>query len=298
MKPEASPVPRFAVLMATHNGADVILRQLTSIASQVGVEIHLFVSDDGSSDATVKMIEDFAYEHNEVTVTFINREKVFGRSAKNFYYLAMNVRLDDFEYVAFADQDDVWFDKKLFTAAETLWKKSAHGYSSDILAYWPDTDKQKYIKKSYPQTKFDYFYEPPGPGCTQVFTVGSFREFQKFLKKNKKKLDSIDCHDWLVYAYYRKNGFEWTIDDKPTMYYYQHGKNEIGVNVGLKAALKRVKKLRSGWYRKQVMAIRRLLSDVDDVIGIDNVSFTDIFKLRRRKIEAFAVFILIRSGLA
>ena len=53
MQLTVNPIPRIAVLMATHNGADVILRQLISIASQVGVEVHLFVSDDGSSDTTL-----------------------------------------------------------------------------------------------------------------------------------------------------------------------------------------------------------------------------------------------------
>jgi rhamnosyltransferase len=293
-----NPVPRIAVLMATHNGADVILRQLISIASQVGVEVHLFVSDDGSSDTTIKLIEEFAREHHEVTVTLLNREKVFGRSAKNFYYLAMHVKLDDFEYIAFSDQDDVWFEDKLCTATQALQKNLFHGYSSDVLAYWPDTKKQKYIKKSHKQTKLDYFYEPPGPGCTQVFTVKSFREFQKFLRKNEVKLDKIDCHDWLAYAFYRQNGFQWVIDDQPTMYYYQHGQNETGVNVGLRAALKRVNKLRSGWYREQVRQIRYILSSDSKAVETNTWFFTKIFQLRRKKIEALAVCVLMLFGLA
>jgi len=44
--------PSVTVLMATFNGMPYLLDQVTSILNQVGVDVHLLVSDDQSSDGT------------------------------------------------------------------------------------------------------------------------------------------------------------------------------------------------------------------------------------------------------
>ena len=44
--------PVVAILMATYNGARFIQEQIDSILNQQGVDVHFYISDDGSSDST------------------------------------------------------------------------------------------------------------------------------------------------------------------------------------------------------------------------------------------------------
>ena len=46
-----------SVCMATYNGERYLLPQLQSILSQLGPDDELIISDDGSTDATLSMIE-------------------------------------------------------------------------------------------------------------------------------------------------------------------------------------------------------------------------------------------------
>ena len=52
--------PKIAVVMSTYNGAGHLREQVDSVLSQRGVDLRLFVRDDGSRDETVAILEDYA----------------------------------------------------------------------------------------------------------------------------------------------------------------------------------------------------------------------------------------------
>ena len=47
-------------------------------------------------------------------------EVKFGTAGKNFYDLICTAPIDNYAYVAFADQDDVWSNQKLSAAIKLL----------------------------------------------------------------------------------------------------------------------------------------------------------------------------------
>lgn len=51
------------VIMSTFNGAAHIRVQLDSILSQKGVMISMLVRDDGSSDSTPEILDDYSHRH-------------------------------------------------------------------------------------------------------------------------------------------------------------------------------------------------------------------------------------------
>ena len=51
--------PKVCVLMATYNGANYLAEQLESIAGQTHKNITLLVSDDGSTDETLAILEEY-----------------------------------------------------------------------------------------------------------------------------------------------------------------------------------------------------------------------------------------------
>ena len=104
--------PRISIAMATYNGARYIREQLDSLAVQTLLPCELVVTDDGSTDATLEIVADFAS-----TVPFpvrIHRNEKRLGFADNFLYAASLCRG---EFIAFCDQDDVWMTEKLATCA-------------------------------------------------------------------------------------------------------------------------------------------------------------------------------------
>ena len=51
---------KIAVILSTYNGEKYLKEQMDSFLSQEGVDITLFVRDDGSTDRTVEMIQSYS----------------------------------------------------------------------------------------------------------------------------------------------------------------------------------------------------------------------------------------------
>jgi len=94
--------------MATYNGGRYLEKQLQSISSQKFLPQELCVTDDGSSDSTLTILEDFAATAPFVTRIFRNSNRLgYGRN----FLKAASICTSD--YVAFCDQDDIWSEDKL-----------------------------------------------------------------------------------------------------------------------------------------------------------------------------------------
>ncbi len=106
---------RISIAMATYNGARFIREQLDSLAAQTLLPCELVVCDDGSSDATLSIVEDFA-RAAPFPVHVHRNEKRLGY-ADNFLKAAS---LCVGDYVAFCDQDDVWLAEKLAICSKPL----------------------------------------------------------------------------------------------------------------------------------------------------------------------------------
>jgi glycosyltransferase involved in cell wall biosynthesis len=101
-----------AILMCTKNGEAFLDEQLKSIAEQTHANWTLFVSDDGSTDATGNILKRFAAIHEQKTVV---RNGPGKGVCANFLSLATDSAIDA-DYFAISDQDDVWYKDKLARA--------------------------------------------------------------------------------------------------------------------------------------------------------------------------------------
>ncbi|MGT2847115.1 glycosyltransferase family 2 protein [Streptococcus massiliensis] len=106
------------ILMSTYNGEKFLEQQIESIQQQTFPDWNLLIRDDGSSDATVQIIERFVKQ--DPRIRFINEA-----GEGNLGVIKSFHRLLDFEaadYYFFSDQDDVWLPDKvamqMLTAAE------------------------------------------------------------------------------------------------------------------------------------------------------------------------------------
>jgi rhamnosyltransferase len=189
----------------------------------------------------------------------------FGGAGPNFYRLLRDVDFSSFDYVSLSDQDDCWFQTKLRRADEVLRRTSADVYSSDVIAFWP-SGRRLIIEKSQPQKRWDFLFEAAGPGCTYVMKTAFAQVLQKRLREQWTEMQQVSLHDWFIYAFARAHGYRWVIDDQPGMLYRQHADNQVGVNEGWRAFLRRSRKIRDGWWLGQAVLIAEL-------VGLGNDSF-------------------------
>jgi glycosyltransferase involved in cell wall biosynthesis len=113
---------RLSVVMATFNGETYLPQMLDSLAAQTRPPDDLVVRDDGSSDATVSVVEDFA-GRAPFPVRILTGEHL--GYAQNFVTASRECSGD---LIFFADQDDSWRPGKLETVA-----RAAHPGRSEAL---------------------------------------------------------------------------------------------------------------------------------------------------------------------
>ena len=108
---------KLTVLMATYNGTAFLSEQIASISRQQAADIHLVVSDDGSTDSTPDLIRTDCTGFGNIRLT------VLDGPTKGYVanFRSLVARTDpDSGYVAFSDQDDIWTDNKTRRAMEWL----------------------------------------------------------------------------------------------------------------------------------------------------------------------------------
>lgn len=105
------------VVMSTYNGEKYLKEQIDSILSQEGVDVRLYIRDDGSSDRTTDILASYQ-EHKNVKI-----EKGNNLGFAKSFLTALD-ECDEADYYAFSDQDDVWEKDKLSTAIEILEEES------------------------------------------------------------------------------------------------------------------------------------------------------------------------------
>ena len=262
--------------MATHNGMSWLMDQVETVLSQSEVEVKLYVSDDVSSDGTFEFLNNLSKQDQRV---FLLPQKKIGSAGRNFYRLIEEVNLDDCEYVAFSDQDDIWESNKLIRHIKLAEQHQADGVSSNVLAFWAD-GSQKLIVKSQSQKKWDFLFESAGPGCSFLMTQWLVTKVREQLMDEHSPANSVVLHDWLTYAVCRAYGHKWIIDSKPSILYRQHQNNVIGANRGLKAKWVRLIKLKQGWYRTEVTKVSQVCAAISGEAEIIKI----VYLLTRRNI--------------
>lgn len=271
--------PKCLVLLAAFNGAEWIGEQLSTILDQEDIDVTILISVDKSIDGTELLVDQYCEQDDRVRC--LPHGLTFGGAAKNFFRLIKDAPIQEFDYFALSDQDDIWLPKKLSDAVKMLNSCGGEAYSSDVIAFWPD-GRKKLVKKSQKLVEYDYLFEAAGPGCTYVFTSFLFYSLKKHVSEVYTQLDGISLHDWYLYAYTRSKGYKWIIDSKPNMHYRQHNSNQVGVNAGVRAFRKRLSSIFDGWYLNQAAYIAKL-------IGMKNNSFvTPWIDLTRRGLLTLA----------
>ena len=216
------------VLLSTYNGEKFLQSQLDSILAQDlcnNAEILIFVRDDGSSDNTQNILQEYKKQKNLNWYTGVNI-----KPAKSFWHLLNHC--PDADYYAFCDQDDIWFTDKLSRAVNTIQSLSNQNqpilYCSSVTVTDASLNPIKNNTRNKVYTDFAHaLIYSLAPGCTFVFNHYAKNLLTSYDIDN----NYVIMHDWLVHKIIAMMGIV-LYDHNPTMYYRQHGNNVIGATKG------------------------------------------------------------------
>lgn len=98
---------KVSIIMPCHNGEKFIAAAIESVQSQTMGDWELVISNDGSTDSSLDIIE--AYQAKDNRLKILSRDKALGPAK------ARNLAIERAEgsYIAFLDCDDIWKPTKL-----------------------------------------------------------------------------------------------------------------------------------------------------------------------------------------
>lgn len=134
-----------SVCMATYNGGKHLKQQLESILSQLSADDEIIVSDDGSTDDTIQIVNSFADGRIKV-ISNTGNKGVNG----NFENALLNSKE---KYIFLADQDDIWFINKIRVMLDHLEKYDVVNCDCEVV-----NDELQKLYHSY----FNYINSGPG----------------------------------------------------------------------------------------------------------------------------------------
>lgn len=103
-------MPTVSVVIPVYNGARYLREALESVFAQTYTDYEVVCVDDGSTDASIDILKGFGSR-----IAFVQQRNAGGCAARN-----EGVRRSSGPYVAFLDQDDRWYPRKLEQQVKAL----------------------------------------------------------------------------------------------------------------------------------------------------------------------------------
>ena len=253
------PENRVAILLSTLNGERFLPAQLQSLLDQTFAEWTLYWRDDGSTDQSVAIVEEFARTAGQGRCVQIQLTPERLRPAASYLAMlaAVRERLGPGDLVAFADQDDVWLPQKLARGVEALRR---HGTEAPALYCARQILVDEALNRLGESLRITRPPEFPAAliqnvttGCTLVLN----RPAVNLVATSTPPPATV--HDWWCYLMVTAAGGVLLADDEATVLYRQHPANMIGGHVSMPrravAALRRGRRVYMAVLRQHVDAL-------------------------------------------
>jgi len=274
-----------AILLATYNGGRFLQPLLDSLFAQTEQDWQLLVSDDGSTDDTLALLEACRAAHPG-RVCLLPRREGKGGSKGNFLYLTRCAA--DYPYLMYCDQDDVWKPDKI---ARTLAKMREVEDGRPDVPCLVHTDlavvnadlslrHESFFRSSWLDCRrcglHQLLIQNIVTGCTMMINA-SLRQLALLPMEEEDML----MHDWwiaLLAAGLGRIGFL----PEQTILYRQHGGNVVGA--------KEVRSLRymAGWTRRLAGNRQSLVNTQRQAAALERAAGALLSPGQRRMVQAYA----------
>ena len=216
------------ILLATYNSEEYAGQLIDSILFQTMQDFKLLVRDDGSTDGTVKMLE----QYDDDRLTILHNDTGLRGAQDNFFSLLLGC---DDDYIMFADADDVWMPDKIERTLNCMHAlEKRHGQSCPLLVH---TDLRVTDRDLRIISNSLFHYQRISPRRTRLHqllaqnvitgcTVMINRPLRELVRS--QPANSV-MHDWwlgLVATSFGRIG----LVRNPCVLYRQHDNNQIGAS--------------------------------------------------------------------
>ena len=268
-----------AILLCTFNGARFLPAQLSSFASQSFTNWRLFVSDDGSSDNTLKILSQ--YRDHLGTAPIVVRGGPREGFVRNFLSLACDPSIAC-DYFAYSDQDDVWEPDKLSRALEWL-----QTIPPDQPALY--CSRTRLIDENDRPSGFSpLFRRTPSFRNALVQSIAGgntmiFNEAARRLLAYCGGSVNVPLHDWWTYLVVTAAGGEVRYDPWPSIQHRGHSQNVVGSNIGWRNRTRRLQMLAAGDFERWTELNIAALEPFRSWMTAENRALFDLFCDARKR---------------
>lgn len=248
------------VLMSTYNGEKYLREQIDSVLAQKDIELALLIRDDGSSDKTVEIIED--YEKKDNRISHYVGENI--GPGKSFFDLIKKAPESD--YYAFCDQDDVWDSNKLALAIDLLLpldNSMPNLYYSNLRLV---DGNLAFIRNAHEKPidegkKYSALARNVLTGCTAVFNKNA----KDLLRDHVPNVNIL--HDGWLYLICKLFG-NVVYDFIPHISYRQHGHNVVGMGKSnpFVSVIRKIKRILNPDQQPRLMRAKSLVDSFGDML--------------------------------
>ncbi|MBW4614357.1 MAG: glycosyltransferase family 2 protein [Desmonostoc vinosum HA7617-LM4] len=170
--------PVVSVVIPTFNRAHLLPKAIASVLAQTISNFELVIVDDGSTDNTVEVVNEFS----DIRIKFLPLGKNYGGN----YARNQGIKATNAELVAFLDSDDEWLPRKLELQLARL-EDSNHPQATVVYCQYCEhqelTDSQIIVEASYEGNVFDQLLKGWCPALStfmikhsSILEVGGFDE--------------------------------------------------------------------------------------------------------------------------
>lgn len=245
-----------AIVMAVKDGARHLPAQLASIAGQTHGRWSLHVSDDGSDDDSLGVLQAFA-DQNPGRVTIVEGPRE--GAAANFLTALTRAGIPDRASVAWCDQDDIWREDRLAKALACFDVTTPVLFAS---RYQILTANGRLGRLSAPLRRTPTFgnalVQNPLPGHTMVANPAAADLLRGAAEAALQA--KVPFHDWWTCQLLIGAGAGVVFDPAPGVLYRQHAGNLVGARGGFVAGLERLKMILDGrfsnWLERNTEALK------------------------------------------
>lgn len=220
-----------SIALATYNGAQFLSQQLNSLYSQTRIPDEIVVSDDGSTDGTLDILEDF---HRRYGLNYSVNPGPHGVN-HNFYRA---ISLCTMDYIAICDQDDVWLPEKI----EITYRKLLEiddGYPCAVSSLCNHIDAEGNIIRTLPRGNETDDYaatlleQDRSQGCSLMFNKSLWEYVSKKILPDHR-VDSI--YDAVISYTAAIVGTKYNLGDRLML--YRHHENNVIAKKGVSKSYK------------------------------------------------------------
>ena len=188
-----------SIIIPAYNASRTIIRTLDSLKNQTRFDLikEILIINDGSTDDTVALIEDYKKQNKNMPIMVINKQNGGVSSARN-----MGLKFASGDWIGLCDSDDEWLPKKLEIQSDIIKKNPSidflGGNHTDVdlkilgkkITSLHKASVKELCIKMYPQTSAALFKKEI------VDTIGGYDESRRYCEDGQFFMKICDRYNY------------------------------------------------------------------------------------------------------